>query len=60
MNRHIPFEEVLDEIAGEIEEKGYNPTVYGIEDDDGMILFALNYLLSNIDDAFVETAYDGN
>ena len=54
------IEEALDNIAAEIEEKGYNPTVYNIYDDTDMIHFALNYLLSNIDDAFVETAYDGN
>lgn len=47
--------EKLDEIHKEIDELGYNPSVYGIDDDEDMILFALRYLLSNLDDAFAET-----
>ncbi|MHA2201753.1 MAG: hypothetical protein ACXABN_17920 [Candidatus Thorarchaeota archaeon] len=52
--------EKLDEIHKEIDELGYNPSAYGIDDDEDMILFALRYLLSNLEDAFVETVNDND
>lgn len=49
------LEKTLEKLHNEIDEFGYNPTYYNIYDDEDMIIFALNYLLSNLDDAFVET-----
>ncbi|MHC4311259.1 MAG: hypothetical protein ACYSW3_02165 [Planctomycetota bacterium] len=49
------MEAILEQIHKEIDEAGYNPSEYSINDNNGMICFALNYLLSNLDDAFVET-----
>ena len=50
--------ESLEKLHNEIDDLGYNPTYYNIYDDEDMIIFALNYLISNIEDAFVETTYN--
>jgi hypothetical protein len=51
------LEEVLETIHNEIDEGGFNPTRLDINDDDDLIIFALNFLLSNLDDAFVGTVW---
>jgi hypothetical protein len=49
--------ETLETIHNEIDEAGYNPTVYHIYDNDDLIDFALSFLLSNLGDAFGETVW---
>jgi len=52
------LEKTLEKLHNEIDEFGYNPTYYNIYDNEDMIIFALNYLLSNIKNAFEGTLYE--
>lgn len=53
----MTLEQALEKLHKEIDELGYSPAVYNIYDNDDMILFAIKYLIENVEDAFVETNY---
>lgn len=51
--------ELLDELYDELDTLKINPEKQGIQDDEDMIMFALRFLKSNIDDAFDTDTEEG-